>query len=74
MEKLSKDKMIIIEIINGVEGSCLSINNYRFAGSKPWGGGTVIKQWTEKKEDFIKSLERIGFKIAKEEVSDGETL
>lgn len=51
---------IIIEVISGVEGDCLSINNYRFAGPKPWGGGRMIKQWKITREHFIKSLKQIG--------------
>lgn len=54
------EQKIIIEIIQGVEGQCLSINNYRFTGPKPWAGGHVIKQWAVDKQDFIKSLIHIG--------------
>lgn len=35
-----------IEVIQGPEGPCLSINDYRVCGPKPWGGGTVIVSWT----------------------------
>jgi len=31
-----------IEIVSGVEGNSLYINDYRVAGPKPWGGGRVI--------------------------------
>lgn len=34
-----------IEIIQGVEGLCIGLNNYRLVGPKPWGGGTVVKRW-----------------------------
>ena len=59
----NQEKEITIEVIRGVEGNCLSINNYRFVGSKPWGGGTVIKQWKTSRKDFIHSLNQIGFNI-----------
>lgn len=34
-----------IEIVQGVEGRCVSVNNTRIVGNKPWGGGTVIDSW-----------------------------
>lgn len=34
-----------IEVIEGVEGWCLAINDRRVCGPKPWGGGKVIKKW-----------------------------
>jgi len=67
---VNKSEKITIEVIAGVEGSCLAINNYRFAGPKPWGGGRVTKQWKVTKEDFIESLKHIGFDV--EEVTDEE--
>lgn len=38
-------KGFTIELIQGVEGLCLSLNDYRIAGPKPWGGGKVIHKW-----------------------------
>lgn len=37
--------MAHIELINGIEGMCIGINNMRIAGPKPWAGGRVIKSW-----------------------------
>jgi len=37
--------MAHIELINGIEGMCIGINNIRIAGPKPWAGGKVIKSW-----------------------------
>ena len=34
-----------ILVMRGVEGISVYINSYRVAGPKPWGGGTVVKQW-----------------------------
>lgn len=31
-----------IEIVSGVEGPCLVIDDWRVAGPKPWGGGKVL--------------------------------
>lgn len=34
-----------IEIIKGVEGLCIGIDDRRICGPKPWGGGKVINSW-----------------------------
>lgn len=56
---MGEKETIKIEVIRGVAGDCLSINNYRFVGVKPWGGGRVIQSWTVTKDDFINSLGHI---------------
>lgn len=38
------------EVIHGVEGCCLALDDTRIAGPKPWGGGTVIHAWETDKE------------------------
>ncbi len=38
------------EVIHGVEGCCLALDDTRIAGPKPWGGGTVIYAWETDKE------------------------
>lgn len=42
-----------VEVISGVEGPCLSINEYRVAGPKPWGGGQVTKSWVTSRRDIL---------------------
>lgn len=42
---MSEKPELIIEVINGVAGWALSVNDCRVAGPKPWGGGTVLKSW-----------------------------
>lgn len=37
--------MVDVEIVEGVEGTCLVINDNRVCGPKPWGGGRVTKKW-----------------------------
>lgn len=37
--------MVDVEIIEGVKGSCLVINDNRVCGPKPWGGGRVTQKW-----------------------------
>ena len=50
------NEKVQIEIINGCEGKSLYINDYRVAGSKPWGGGTVEYTWFTNKEDILRAL------------------
>ena len=38
------------EVIHGVEGCCLALDDTRIAGPKPWGGGTVIHAWETDEE------------------------
>ncbi len=46
-------KLIEVEIVGGVEGDCLVVNNYRIAGPKPWGGGRSVKTFRIKESDFL---------------------
>jgi len=45
-----------IELVGGVEGKCLAIDDFRVAGSKPWGGGTILKTWKTSIEDILKAI------------------
>jgi hypothetical protein len=45
-----------LEIIRGVEGPCISLNDYRIAGPKPWGGGTVTKSFTVDVDDLVRAI------------------
>ena len=38
------------DVIRGVEGCCLALDDTRIAGPKPWGGGKVIHSWETDKE------------------------
>lgn len=42
--------MSVFEVVRGVEGCCLVLDDLRIAGPKPWGGGTVIHAWETDKE------------------------
>ena len=48
-------------LINGVEGGCISLNDYRIAGPKPWGGGRVQKSWTVEIEDLIRAIPGLSY-------------
>lgn len=41
-----------VTIIKGVEGLAVYVNDYRIAGPKPWGGGTIVKEWTVQRRDL----------------------
>lgn len=41
------------EVIRGVEGPCLTLDDIRIAGPKAWGGGTVIHAW-DTVDDYAK--------------------
>ncbi len=59
MEKETwEEEKITIAVIKGVEGPCLSINDKRVAGPKPWGGGTTAYEFDIKLGDldFIRLL------------------
>ena len=45
-------RKIKIEIVSGVEGPSVYINDHRIAGNKPWGGGTVLVSTEVTAEEF----------------------
>lgn len=55
IENVEQNK-INIEIIQGVEGKSLYLNDIRVAGNKPWGGGSVVNNWKINEEDLIKAI------------------
>jgi len=61
---MSKIK-IKLELVNGVEGDSIYLNDTRICGSKPWGGGKVMKKWTTSIEDIESAL---GFKFTDEQL------
>lgn len=50
------NKHICIDEIRGCEGNCITINDYRVAGPKPWGGGIVVKNWVADVDNVIRAL------------------
>lgn len=47
-----------ITLVAGVEGMALYIHDYRVAGPKPWGGGTVQHEWVADIDDIREALRR----------------
>lgn len=56
---MARYKQARIEIVDGVEGMSLYINDERVAGPKPWGGGPTIKTFTA---DANRIAEALGLK------------
>ncbi len=47
---------VFVEVVDGVEGPCLVINELRVAGPKPWGGGTVVQSWRVSRDQINEAL------------------
>jgi hypothetical protein len=50
------DPMVTVEVISGVEGPSVAINNARIAGPKPWGGGVVEWAWEVPRSRILEAL------------------
>ena len=53
--KLWPDR-ISVEIVQGVGGLALVVNDRRIAGPKPWAGGKVTRRWLVKVADLIEAM------------------
>ena len=42
--------------MEGVEGPSIYINDHRIAGPKPWGGGTILKEWKTTADDLRRAV------------------
>ena len=57
-------KKVVIEVISGCEGPCLSVsspstgNGYRIAGPKPWGGGEIIHSFKVDLDSLVNEAKR----------------
>lgn len=51
---------MVVEVISGVEGPCLSVGTgevgQRIAGPKPWGGGTVEYSFKVGKKELLDAV------------------
>jgi hypothetical protein len=50
---MSDPKGHTIQVVNGPAGPSLYLDDYRIAGPKPWGGGTVLHEFAFKDKDLI---------------------
>lgn len=51
-----EDKEYELAIVSWSKGKYISLNNYRIAGGKAWGGGTVEKSWNIKLKDLFEAI------------------
>jgi len=71
-----KETKAYIDIIGGVEGSCVALSHEddeggtRIAGPKPWGGGRIKKRYTT---TFDSILDGIPIEIVKDYLSEQPT-
>lgn len=35
---------------------CVYLNNFRIVGGKPWGGGSIVKEWKVTLKDVIRAF------------------
>lgn len=62
---MSNTKQFQIELIQGVEGNSLYLNDTRVCGPKPWGGGKLLKKW----DTSIAQIENaLGIKFTEEQL------
>jgi len=47
---------IIVEVVKGIEGDSLYINNRRVCGNKPLGGGEIIHHFEVKVEEIEQAI------------------
>lgn len=60
MSKTKKtEKMVTIELIQGVAGLSISINDFRICGPKPLGGGKIYKKWKVPAKRFREEIEEV---------------
>lgn len=51
------DRTITIEVVKGIEGNSLYINNKRISGNKPWGGGRVLHVFKTTEKEIHKAID-----------------
>jgi len=42
---------------------CIYLDDYRIAGSKPWGGGKIVKTWKVRRSDLEEALRRAAERV-----------
>lgn len=53
---MSMAEKVKVEVVDGVEGKSLYINDHRVCGPKPWGGGEAIEHFDVDKEKLEQAL------------------
>lgn len=55
-----------LDIVYGVEGYAIYLDDFRIAGPKPWGAGRLVKSWTVSSD----TLRSAGFTKARKARAD----
>jgi hypothetical protein len=58
---MNEKKQVTLEVISGVEGPCVAIDDYRVAGPKPWGGGSVKHNWQMRIDDLLRAIPGLSY-------------
>lgn len=45
-----------LKLCSGVSGQSVYLNDYRIAGAKPLGGGTIVKKWSVRPKDIVSAV------------------
>lgn len=53
------EKRLCLEMVEGVQGPALYLENYRIAGPKPWGGGKTVRSWKVRRQDIDEALRHL---------------
>lgn len=53
---MATEPTVSVLLVDGVGGPSIYVNDYRVAGPKPWGGGTIRREWTASEDDFTQAL------------------
>lgn len=53
---MAKDEEYELAFVSGVEGPHISLNNFRLAGPKAWGGGRVLHSWMISLTDLLRAI------------------
>lgn len=55
----SGELTVAVEVVSGVEGPSLYVNDYRVAGNKPWGGGSTLHSFQVDVREIGTALARV---------------
>ena len=51
-------QLVVFDVMRGVEGPSLYLENFRVSGRKPWGGGTVAYRFAADPREIIELCEK----------------
>lgn len=66
------DREVEVVVVSGPEGPSLYIADFRVAGPKPWGGGTILHSWSTTLRDLLYGM--VGYPQVKTEADTNDAL